>query len=225
MNLENLTKRELIHQCQYLEIKGYSNKKKDELIEMILTKKQLIIRLKELNIKGYTNKKNDEIIVMIKETEQILKYEEEQQLKRKKFLDEYNDSLPQHKFFNEEFQQEMSVAIGGIHDSEYEEYVFANIDLRGRIKKIIEKELKVYNIVCLKCNLTLEPHTKEQHLDRNHEIHRCDTHHKMIKKFEICDCCVKGWNRANKFGLCSCICSKCKNLLRDCKYTCTDKIY
>ena len=169
-----LTKRELIIRCKELNIKGYSNKKRDELIEMILTKKQLIIRLKELDIKGYTEKKNDEIIVMIKETEKILQYEQEQLKKREEEL---------------------------------------------------EKELKVYNIVCLKCNLTLEPHTKEQHLDRNHEIHRCDTHHKMIKKIEICDCCVKGWNRANKFGLCSCICSKCKNLLRDCKYTCTDKIY
>ena len=37
---------------------------------------------------------------------------------------------------------------------------------------------------------------------------------------DICDCCVKGWDKENEFGRCSCWCSSCGELLRDCKYKC-----
>ena len=36
---------------------------------------------------------------------------------------------------------------------------------------------------------------------------------------DSCDCCVKGWSKANEFGRCVCLCS-CGRLLRDCRYTC-----
>ena len=35
-----------------------------------------------------------------------------------------------------------------------------------------------------------------------------------------CDCCVKGWDYENEFGWCNCWCSKCDDLLRDCRYNC-----
>lgn len=40
---------------------------------------------------------------------------------------------------------------------------------------------------------------------------------------DMCDCCVKGWDKENEFGRCHCICSRCDDLLRVCKYTCLDK--
>ena len=38
-----------------------------------------------------------------------------------------------------------------------------------------------------------------------------------------CDCCLKGWNKQNKYGICNCWCSFCDILLRDCKYKCLKK--
>jgi hypothetical protein len=38
---------------------------------------------------------------------------------------------------------------------------------------------------------------------------------------DSCDCCVKGWSKANEFGRCVCCCSDCKKLLRNCRYECT----
>lgn len=35
-----------------------------------------------------------------------------------------------------------------------------------------------------------------------------------------CDCCCKGWNIPNEFGLCQCWCSNCKKPLEECRYTC-----
>ena len=35
-----------------------------------------------------------------------------------------------------------------------------------------------------------------------------------------CDCCMKGFDKANKFGLCQCWCSNCDKQLSDCKYKC-----
>lgn len=58
------------------------------------------------------------------------------QINRQKWVDDYNNSLPQKKWYDNEFQIEMSIAIGGIYDSEYMEYVFENHDLYGRIKRI-----------------------------------------------------------------------------------------
>ena len=40
---------------------------------------------------------------------------------------------------------------------------------------------------------------------------------------DSCDCCVKGWSKANEFGRCTCRCSACKNLLRDCQYGCSEE--
>ena len=35
-----------------------------------------------------------------------------------------------------------------------------------------------------------------------------------------CDCCIKGWDIANEFGLCVCCCFRCNSLLKDCRYKC-----
>jgi hypothetical protein len=36
-----------------------------------------------------------------------------------------------------------------------------------------------------------------------------------------CDCCLKSWtDTKNEYGFCSCICSKCGDDLRNCKYEC-----
>ena len=43
-------------------------------------------------------------------------------------------------------------------------------------------------------------------------------------KNNSCDCCLKGWNKLNKFGNCVCWCSKCGNELRICKYNCYNNI-
>jgi hypothetical protein len=40
---------------------------------------------------------------------------------------------------------------------------------------------------------------------------------------DMCDCCVKGWDKENEWGRCGCICSKCDRLLRDCKYKCLEE--
>ena len=68
---------------------------------------------------------------------------DELQLEREKWADEYNNSLPIKKWYCKESKVEMSIAIGGIYDSEYMCYVFENVDLYGRIKKIKnEKNIK-----------------------------------------------------------------------------------
>jgi hypothetical protein len=38
---------------------------------------------------------------------------------------------------------------------------------------------------------------------------------------DSCDCCVKGWSKANEFGRCVCRCS-CRKLLRNCRYECKE---
>ena len=39
-----------------------------------------------------------------------------------------------------------------------------------------------------------------------------------------CDCCVKGWSKANEFGRCGCNCpSGCGKLMRDCQYGCSEE--
>ena len=49
-----------------------------------------------------------------------------EQEQRRKWVDEYNNSLPQKKWFDAEFDEEMTIAIGGIYDSEYTNFVFDN---------------------------------------------------------------------------------------------------
>jgi hypothetical protein len=40
---------------------------------------------------------------------------------------------------------------------------------------------------------------------------------------DSCDCCVKGWSKANEFGRCVCRCSRCRKLLRNCRYKCFEE--
>ena len=49
-----------------------------------------------------------------------------EQEQRSKWVDEYNNSLPQKKWYCAEFDEEMTIAIGGIYDSEYMNFVFDN---------------------------------------------------------------------------------------------------
>jgi hypothetical protein len=59
------------------------------------------------------------------------------QIEERKFLVElFNSLLPQEKYYDEEFETEIIVAVGGIHDSEYMFYVYDNIDLYGRMKSL-----------------------------------------------------------------------------------------
>jgi len=63
-------------------------------------------------------------------------YEENEEInQRRKWVEDYNNSLPQVKHYDEEFETELSVAVGGIYDSEYMNYVFDNIESK-RIKDI-----------------------------------------------------------------------------------------
>lgn len=62
--------------------------------------------------------------------------EEEQ---RKKLVEAINNSLPQKKWYCEEFEQEYSIAIGGIYDSEYMNFVFDNIK-SNRIKALLGED-------------------------------------------------------------------------------------
>ena len=39
---------------------------------------------------------------------------------------------------------------------------------------------------------------------------------------DMCDCCVKGWDKPNEWGRCKCWCNKCNCYLRTCKYKCLD---
>jgi len=55
--------------------------------------------------------------------------------RREEWVERYNNCLPQKKWYSKEFEEEFSIAIGGIYDSEYMEYVYSNNDMYGRIKK------------------------------------------------------------------------------------------
>ena len=37
---------------------------------------------------------------------------------------------------------------------------------------------------------------------------------------EACDCCMRGWGRANEYGICRCVCSNCGDDYALCKATC-----
>ena len=133
-----------------------------------------------------------------------------EQEQRRKWIDEYNNSLPQ-KVINGEFGV-MSVAIGGIYDGEAELYEFDNSP-SPRILKLLQIQkcplcitqypnqigticcscgwcgrkmcsacecdcMLVSGIKCRKCNVYLEPHTQDEHLDINHKVHKCEGGHK-----------------------------------------------
>lgn len=126
INLAQLSKHGLINRCKKLRIKGYSNKKKDEIIELIKETEKRIFELMK-------NNKMAEL--------QFRNWMEEyydKQFERRQWVEKYNKSLPQHTQYDEELQQEISVAFGGIYDIEYMEYVYRNNDLYGRIKNIRE---------------------------------------------------------------------------------------
>lgn len=135
-----------------------------------------------------------------------------EQEQRRKWVDEYNNSLPQKKWFDTEFDEEMTIAIGGIYDGEAELYEFDNrpstriknvlqiqyelgeLELGETWKHLITEEtllmvkeeknrlnnllMLVSGIKCRKCNVYLEPHTQDEHLDINHKVHKCRGGHK-----------------------------------------------
>jgi len=59
------------------------------------------------------------------------------QEQRKNWVMYFNNTLPQKKWFDEEFEIEMSIGIGGIYDSEYMNFVFDNIKT-DKIKSVLK---------------------------------------------------------------------------------------
>jgi len=60
-------------------------------------------------------------------------------MERRKWVEDYNNSLPQKKWFDTEFEKEMSIGIGGIYDSEYMNFIYDNIKSK-RIEELLKKE-------------------------------------------------------------------------------------
>jgi hypothetical protein len=58
---------------------------------------------------------------------------------RSSWVERYNNSLPQRTWYDEEFECDMSMGIGGIYDSEYDNFVFNNFQSK-RIKQLLEQE-------------------------------------------------------------------------------------
>jgi hypothetical protein len=71
-----------------------------------------------------------------------------QELNRRKWVEEYNNSLPQITYYDEEFGEYFTYAKGGIYDSEYMCYVYENFSSRRikRIKYQIRQENKIKKI-------------------------------------------------------------------------------
>lgn len=54
-----------------------------------------------------------------------------------------------------------------------------------------------------------------------------DEKDELIEKIEddTCDACLKSWNDyPNEWGICECLCDKCGNDVKTCKYNCSDEI-
>ena len=66
------------------------------------------------------------------------------QLRRRKWVEDYNNSLPQQSWYCGEFECEIITGIGGIYDSEYMNFVFDGIQSR-RIKRIKRQQSKIKN--------------------------------------------------------------------------------
>jgi hypothetical protein len=100
---------------------------------------------KIIKIKVKKTKPKPKPVLIIEEEEEI----PTPVLLRKIWIENYNKSLPQNKFYDSEFECEMSVAIGGIYDSEAMNFEWDNIQ-SNRIKEllkivpIIEEEKKWY---------------------------------------------------------------------------------
>lgn len=67
------------------------------------------------------------------------------QEQRKLWVEIINATLPQHKWYSDEFEEEFSVAVGGIYDSEYMNFVFQNIKT-NKIKNMLKHCSLNFNI-------------------------------------------------------------------------------
>ena len=63
------------------------------------------------------------------------------QLRRQKWIEDYNNSLPQQSFYDEEIECEIITGIGGIYDSEEMNFIFYGIQSR-RIRRIKRQQSK-----------------------------------------------------------------------------------
>jgi|TARA_R110000787_G_C13272734_1_gene431649 hypothetical protein len=79
---------------------------------------------------------------IIKDLDWFCEYSNDRQDIRGKWIKDYNASLPQ-RIEDTEFG-EMSFAIGGIYDGEWELYHFDNV-MSQRIKRLLKKEGKTKN--------------------------------------------------------------------------------
>jgi len=70
-----------------------------------------------------------------------MKSESSKVKRRREWVELFNSLLPQEKWYDEEFEIEMSMGVGGIYDSEYMNYVYDNFK-SNRIKNY----LKEFNI-------------------------------------------------------------------------------
>jgi hypothetical protein len=62
--------------------------------------------------------------------------ETEMENERKEWADEYNNSLPTQTYYDTDGEEHTTIGVGGIHDSEYDCYVYENVDIYGRIEKL-----------------------------------------------------------------------------------------
>jgi hypothetical protein len=61
------------------------------------------------------------------------------QKERYKWVEDYNNSLPQIVWYSKEFKKNISNAVGGIYDSERMNFIFSNLK-SNRIKEIIKQQ-------------------------------------------------------------------------------------
>ena len=92
--------------------------------------------------------------------------------RREEWVERFNNSLPQQKWYSEEFEDEFSIAIGGIYDSEYMEYVYSNNDIYGRIKKLKKIWYSISRRLNSKKILTLTQSTELQKLNEEVEVEK-----------------------------------------------------
>lgn len=83
-----------------------------------------------------TDKDDDEYLCC----ENCKEVKEDKERQRRKWVEDYNNSLPQVKTYWEEFETETSIGVGGIYDSEYMNYVFDGIE-SPRIKQIKKRQI------------------------------------------------------------------------------------
>ena len=65
---------------------------------------------------------------------------------RTKWVEDYNNSLPQRKWYDEEFECDMTMGIGGIYDSEYMNFIYDNIQ-SPRITYIKNQQKKIKKLI------------------------------------------------------------------------------